>query len=174
MKRIVFGLFLSFMCLAIAVPAFAMPQGGTNEIEVNAGYFRALGTGGGTFNGDVMYGIYLDDPAWEIGLRQAFNYVQRRRASNFWTATTAPFVNYHIRGVMDGVVPFVGGQLGAVWNDDDFTGTVGPDAGLKFYMSDSTYMVTRYRYEWFFDKFETIDETAGANHVVTVGLGYNW
>lgn len=175
MKKLVFALFVVVSCSAMAIPAFALPQGGENEIEVSAGYFRAVGTGSGTFNGDLLFGRYFDNPAWEVGIRQGFNHSQRDKSPDFWTATTAPFVSYHFRNLLaNEAVPFIGGQLGAVWNDEDFTGTIAPDAGIKFYIGDNTYFVTRYRYEWFFDKFKTVDETTDASHVVTAGLGFNW
>lgn len=77
---------------------------------------------------------------WEVGIRQGFFYTLSDEASDVWRATTTPFIDYHFR---DGtneqtIVPFVGGFVGAVWNESDFTGAIGPEAGLKAYMSDST------------------------------------
>lgn len=96
-----------------------------------------------------------------------------------WNAVTSPLLNYHFVGdsplaVNKNVVPYLGGFVGAVWNDEDFTGTVGPQAGVKLYVTPSTFVAANYRYEWFFDEVGDANDTQDANHVVTVGLGYNW
>ena len=59
------------------------------------------------------------------------------------------------------------------WN---LYGTAGPAVGFKHYLSDNTAVVTRYRYEWYFDKlsFKDATDTADGNHVVTVGMSYSW
>ncbi|MGB5707009.1 MAG: hypothetical protein WBM41_09255 [Arenicellales bacterium] len=55
------------------------------------------------------------------------------------------------------------------------------------YLNDSTFLITRYRYEWFFDdlnlgslneiedRIETVaDNRSDGNHVFTVGLGFRF
>ena len=93
-----------------------------------------------------------------------------------WAATTAPFVRYHFLGLSENrIVPFLGAFLGAVWNDNDITGTLGPEAGIKFFVTEQAFIQTRYRYAWFFDDFESADnQSDNGNHVISVGIGYFW
>lgn len=175
---------LAFYSVFLALPltnlaqvqnVYAAPVEGTHEIQVAAGYNRQIGSGSGTFNADVGYGYYLDK-AWEVGVRQQFSYTLVKEDSDIWLATTAPFIDYHFNawGRDQNVVPFIGAILGAVWNEDDFTGTVGPEAGLKVYLSNDTFISARYNYQWFFDEIDEVNKTLDSAHIVAVGLGFNW
>ncbi|GIW42635.1 MAG: hypothetical protein KatS3mg076_3212 [Candidatus Binatia bacterium] len=162
--------------LLFAGAAFAQPVAGDHEIQVAAGFFKPQDEETGNIAGDVSYGYYLPNPAWQVGLRQALSYTFVDDAEDIWQATTIPFLNYHFLGLGEGnVVPFLGAFVGAVWNDDDVTGTVGPNVGAKFFLTDQTFFVARYRYEWFWDDFGEVDnEIDDGNHVGTVGLGFVW
>lgn len=121
---------------------------------------------------DASYGYFLSDPL-QVGVRQSLVVNHNRDSRDLWNAVTAPFVNYHFN--TDGsVVPYVGALVGAVWNDDDVTGTAGPQAGIKAYLSPSTFIMTNYRYEWFFDDLSDANETQSSQHIVGIGLGYQW
>lgn len=180
-----------FRACAIAVSAFvlslagevvqAQPLANDNEIQVTGGYFRPIGTGDGTFNAQISYGYFPGTAAWEVGIRQAITVNQIDEAPDTWVATTTPFVDYHFLGDKlfgldwrQDLVPFIGGFIGAVWNDDDFTGTVGPSAGMKFFFNSQTFLSARYNYEWFFDELDQFNDTLDANHVLTISLGYLW
>jgi len=161
--------------LAYISEANAQPTSGDQEVQAAASVFRPLGQRGGNFNADLSYGFYLDNPAWQVGIRQGYNHIYSRDRSDVWTGTTVPFLNYHFMG-MDRFVPFLGGFVGAVYNDRDITGTVGPQLGVKAFMGTNTFVNIQYRYEWFFDNLRTRDirDTSGANHIGNVGLGYVW
>jgi Lipid A 3-O-deacylase (PagL) len=151
---------------------YGAPVGGDSEIEVSGGFFHAQGSDSGSFNADVAYGYYLT-PGWELGLRQALNYNFVDDGPDSWLATTTPFLVYNFN--FGNVVPFLGLQGGIVWNDRDVTGTLGPNAGIKFFFSDQTYLGLRYRYEWFFHSFKSAGNNADhGNHVGTIGIGYVW
>jgi len=161
-----------FMVLGLN-PVYAGPLAGDNEIQVSAGFFHAQGTDSGNFNGEISYGYYLS-PGWELGLRQAFNYNFIHHGSDAWQATTTPFLHYNFR-VTDILVPYLGISGGVVWNDRDITGTMGPAAGLKLFVSNQTFINLGYRYEWFFNSFEAArDNRTHGNHVANIGLGFVW
>ena len=156
--------------------AVAAPKEGDKELQLAGGFFREIGSGASNLNVDGSLG-YFFTPQWEAGVRQTFNYDEVSGASDEWYATTVPFLDFHLAswGNPDQpVVPFVGAFAGAVYNDDDITGTLGPDAGVKLYVSDSTFVAAKYRYEWFFEDFDEVDDTLNSHHVVSLGLGYNW
>lgn len=171
----ILALSMSLLILLSNQSASALPSSGSKEVLVAGGYNRDIGTGSGNANLDVSYGSYIDQ-ALEVGLRQQFNYTIQKETSDVWRAVTAPFVNYHLTalGQNQSIVPFLGGQLGAVWNDDDITGTIGPEGGFKFYMDNSTFLLARYQYQWFFEKFGDVNETQNSAHVGVLGLGFNW
>ena len=114
--------------------AGAAPVGGDNEIQVSGGAFHSQGTSSGNFNLDLQYGYYLT-PGWEAGLRHALNYNFIHHGRDSWTNTDTPFLNYNFH-FNDKFIPYLGGNLGIVWNDRDITGTLGPNAGLKIFLAD--------------------------------------
>jgi hypothetical protein len=56
------------------------------------------------------------------------------------------------------------------------TGIAGSAIGAKYFLTDSTAVVARYRYEWFFDDvtFKDATDTSDGSHVFTVALSDNW
>ena len=49
------------------------------------------------------------------------------------------------------------------------------EAGVKFYVHEGAFLNLGYRYEFFFNRIETIDDNSTkGNHVFTVGIGFNW
>jgi len=163
--------FMAFML--ITGPAQSAPVGGDHEVEIAGGFFHAQGSDSGSLNADLQLGHYLS-PGWEIGFRQAVNYNFVDDGPDAWIATTTPFLLYNFH-LSDRFVPFVGVAAGAAWNDKDVTGTLGPNAGIKIFLTDQTYLGLRYRYEWFFNKFKRINNNADqGNHVGTIGIGFVW
>ncbi len=173
------------VCLAVAVgsltSAYAQPKSNDNEILLSASLFRPLNSGAGSFNADGVYSYHFDNPAWELGLRQSFTYFFSDEQSDVWNAVTAPLLRYNI--LTDSIfgihrreefVPFIGGLIGAVWNDSEITGTTGPEAGLRWYARESTFLLVSYRYEWFFESLDNSDNSQSANHVLALGIGFNW
>ena len=47
--------------------------------------------------------------------------------------------------------------------------------GVKFFFNPQIYLGIRYRYEWFFNRFERVGRDADhGNHVFNIGFGYLW
>jgi hypothetical protein len=178
MKRRSHFILLAFLVFLCGLPgrSAAQPQGGDNELQLTGSFFRSTGSGEGALNADVVYSYFLEWPNWEIGLRQSIVYNYNSEEEDTWNAVTAPFFNYNFLGISHRheLVPYIGALLGAVYNDDDITGTTGPQAGVKWYVSDSTFLVANYRYEWFFNELSNANDSQDANHVVAFGIGYNW
>lgn len=155
----------------------AAQEANENEIQIAGSFFHAQGSDVGTLTLDVSYGYYLTD-RWQIGLGQTLGYSFIDDKEDIWTASTIPFVHYHFRGLSlnDSFQPFIGAFAGAVYNEDDVTGTAGPAIGFKSFLSDKTFLVVKYRYEWFFDdlKVGDVTDTSDGNHVGTIGLGFVW
>jgi hypothetical protein len=153
--------------------AAAAPDAGSSEFLVSGGFSHRQGSDFGNFNADLGYGYYLT-PGWQLGIRQALNYEFIDDRRDVWTATTAPFLNYHFR-MTDIIVPYLGGFIGLAWNDRDATGTIGPQAGVKLFVHERAFVNIGYRYEFFFDKIRAIDNNASdGNHVGNIGVGLTW
>ncbi len=169
----------SLAALLCSSAASAQPVANDKEIQLSAGFFHAQGSDSGTVSGDVQFSYLLANPAWQVGVIQGLTYSFIDEATDAWNAQTIPFVNYQFLDLTeDGrFVPFVGAFVGFIWNDRDVTGTVGPNIGAKYYVSPQTFISARYRYEWFFDDFDLggiDDNRSDGNHVVSLGLGFNW
>jgi hypothetical protein len=171
---LVVPLVIVFVLFLVSAPtAYAGPVANDHEVELSGGLVHSEGTDTGNLNLDLSYGYYLS-PGWQFGIRQALNYNFIEDQRDEWTATTSPFLAYHFR-LSDTVLPHLGGFIGAVWNDRDITGTIGPQVGVKFFFSPQTYVGLRYRYEWFWNKFERINNNSDdGNHVFNIGLGFVW
>jgi hypothetical protein len=174
MNRYFSAAFFALIALVlISTPAQSAPVGGDNEVEAAAGFFHAQGSDSGAFNADLQYGRYLT-PGWEVGIRQALSYNFIDHGSDTWVATTTPLLTYNFH-FNDYVIPFLGLGAGIAYNDRDITGTLGPNAGVKIFLSDQTYLGLRYRYEWYFNRLNQADNNADhGNHVATIGIGFVW
>ena len=161
--------------LAVAPASFAIQDQGDKEIEFTGGFSHTSGSNVGTANADVSIGYYVA-PRVNLGVRQTLSYSFVDDGSDTWSASTIPFVNYNFETKNPYFRPFIGAFVGAAYNRDDTTGTAGPAVGFKYFLSDNTAVVTRYRYEWYFDElsFDDATDTADGNHIVTVGMSYSW
>lgn len=167
--------------------AFAVDD--ASELQLAISTFKSRGVDNGTASGEITYGRYLSD-SWQLGVIQGLNYAFINDGDDIWSASTVGFADYHFgdgQPVKGSTVPYAGLFLGAVYNDDDSTGTIGPNLGIKKYVEDSTFINVRYRYEWFFDdlefgspseagdSFQTVsDNKSDGNHVFSIGLGYRF
>ncbi|MFZ5907064.1 MAG: hypothetical protein ACOYVJ_06595 [Nitrospirota bacterium] len=171
------GIWMILLSIIFVGPVYGAQTAGDNAIQLSGGFFHAQDTDIGTVTLDVLYGYHLTGN-WEIGARQILTYDFIDDADDTWLASTSPFVQYNFRGISqnDSIQPFLGAFIGVVYNDDDVTGTMGPNVGFKAFLNEKTYLATSYRYEWFFDDIEWGDatETSHGNHVVTMGLGFLW
>ncbi len=158
---------------AIAAPAEAGFVAENIAFQVSGGLNHAQGSDTGTANVDLSVGYFLTDQV-ELGVIQGLSYNFNDGGEDTWSAATVGFANYNFASPEAKFVPFAGAFGGVLWNDDDATGTIGPNLGVKYFLGDETFLVTRYRYEWAVDSLElneVDDNQTDGNHVVTVGLG---
>ena len=151
---------------------------GDHEAQLAGGAFYAQGNDTGTAQGDISYGYYWT-PAWQIGISQALSYSINNDTEDVWTGSTLPFVNYHFRGATTDrrFQPFVGAFLGIGYSDVDLTGSVGPQLGAKYFISDQIFVSARYRYEFYFDDLDMgaeTDDFSDGNHAILLGFGFVW
>lgn len=171
------ALFAGFLSASTFIPeALAQPVEGNSELQLNADFFAPQGSSDKSFAASGSYGLFVSDNL-EVGVRQSYSGSFPRLQNSRWLAVTSPFMDYHVRGLFedDKILPYLGVFLGAVWNDKDITGTVGPNAGFKFFVAKQTFLNLNYRYEWFFDEFKrATDNRSDGNHVAQMGIGFLW
>ena len=176
-KMIISAVFTLFLITFMGLNCFAAQTAEDNAVQISGGFFHAQDTDIGTATLSLSYGYFVTKPL-EVGVSQSLNYNFVDEGDDTWTASTIPFVNYHFLGLSQDDIfqPFLGAFIGAVYNDNDSTGTAGPNIGFKVFLHEKTYLITAYRYEWFFEEMELSDvsDTSSGNHVVTLGLGILW
>lgn len=151
----------------------AFQSKGDSALHLGGGFFHSQGADVGTLNLDVGYGYFLTE-SWELGVIQTLGYSFIDDGDDLWVASTIPFINYNFR-TKESFQPFIGAFVGASYNENDVTGTVGPQLGFKTFVNDSTYIMLKYRYEWFFEELDygdIEDNSSDGNHVVTLGVGF--
>ena len=173
MRQIILSAILALALTTVSGSlSWAGPADGDSEIEVAAGFFHAQGSSTGAFSADLKYGYFLTR-GWELGLRQGLNYNFIDGGRDFWTATTTPFLHYNFN--FGRFVPYLGGSIGLLYNDQKVTGVAGPNAGLKLFFDDQTYLSVGYRYEIYFSSLPAIDNNSHhGNHVANIGIGFEW
>lgn len=149
---------------------------GQISLQLSAGFAHTQDSDVSTLNGDATVSYFLTQGI-ELGAIQGLNYTFIDDDDDVWNASTVGFANYNFGGPDSTFVPFIGAFAGIVYNDEDATGTLGPNGGLKIFVNDTTFASIRYRYEWFVEELEQgdVDDNASdGNHVVTIGLGVNF
>jgi hypothetical protein len=164
---------VSMLITGLVAPVQAYQSKGDSSLQLGGGFIHSQGTDVGVLNVDVGYGYFLTEN-WQLGLIQTLGYSFIEDGEDQWGASTVPYVNYNFR-TKESFQPFVGAFIGASYNEDDITGTLGPQVGFRSFINDSTYIVVKYRYEWFFDELDygdVEDNSSDGNHVVSLGVGF--
>lgn len=171
-QTIALGLSTALLPLALS----AAPAEGDRE-------FSLSGTGSSDKDFDnSSFGI-SGDMGWytseqlSLGIRQSINFadVQGEGVSDdFWNGSTRGYANYHFG---DGAArPFVGASLGGVYGDGvNESGFAGLELGMKYYVLESTYILGRAEYQFFFDSGNAAEDNFddGAWSYV-LGVGFNF
>lgn len=129
---------------------------------------------GGGFNINGQLGYYFTDQ-WQVNLRQTAGYSDFGDSS--WSAATRLGVDYHFDfGQDQRFIPFVGASLGYLYGDNtNDTFAAGPEAGLKAYVNDTTFIYGSVAYEFLFDDAGDADDSFDdGQFVYGVGIGFRW
>lgn len=114
------------------------------------------------FTLNVAPSYFLTDE-FELGVRQSLSY------NDGFTGATAVFADFNVKLENRKFVPYVGVNLGYTYGEGlEDTWVVGPEAGLKYFVNDTTYLYGRVSYE--FDIQESFDE---GGFVYGVGIGFS-
>lgn len=143
---------------------FVISGTGSNDKEFEQGEFG--------FNAEL--GNYFTENLL-VGVRQGVNWSGGSDVSDRWNGATRVAGAYHFD--MGQWRPFIGANLGYKYGGSGFndTWTVGPEAGVKWYAKERTFVMLRVAFDSEFDRFRRIDddfERGTFNYVL--GVGYNF
>ncbi len=132
----------------------------------------------GTAEGEIAYGYFLTSK-WQVGVRQLLSYGLNDPAEDVWTGSTSGILKYYFQGndPNNKLQPFTGMLLGVAYSDVDATVSTGPIAGLRYFISNETFLLIQYQFEYYFDKLDAGADTEdlnSGNHYITIGLGRRW
>lgn len=136
---------------------------GTNDNDFEDGSFGV--TGG--------YGYYWTDNV-QLGVRQSVNWVNSGD-SNSVNGSTRFAIDY-LFNAGGRLRPFIGANIGAIYGGNvTDTGTIGPEAGLKYFVNNTTFVLAQTEYRYHFDSGDDIaDDFDDGSFVHTLGLGFTF
>lgn len=174
-------MYLAAMAVLLLSSGSALGQ--TGEFGPNAGdrEFQLSGTGNsnndfdaGGFGLGASLGYFLTDH-FEVAVRHNMTFFDTSQTDSTFAATTRAAADFHID--FGRLQPFVGGNIGVRYGDGDIdtTGTAAPEAGLKLFALENTFVIAMMEYQFFFqDGNDTSDNFDDGQFVYTVGIGFNF
>jgi hypothetical protein len=168
-----------FCLLFLAAGILAMPA--TVFAGFNAGDMEFTLAGSGTSDNDfdtttasaeASLGVFLT-PTIEGVLRQGIGFADTPGDSD-WNGSTRVGVDFHFP--FDRYVPYLGASIGYLYGDSvDEQFIAGPEAGLKSFVNETTFILAAVEYDFLFDDADEADEAFDdGRFVYTLGVGFKW
>jgi hypothetical protein len=159
---------------AFATNANAIPLEKQWEFRLSGSGSNDTDFAAGGFNVDATLGYHFTDQLELVG-RQSFGYSDFGDSS--WSGGTRLGGYYNFNFDEDQkIVPYAGVNLGYIYGDavaDTFV--AGPEAGLKWFVNDTTFVYGSVSYEFFFDKANDIDSNfSDGQFVYGLGIGFKF
>jgi hypothetical protein len=169
---------LAASLLAAAVPGITLagPESGEREFTLSGTGTSDKDFDNSSFGFSGDYGWFTSNQSvW--GIRQSVNFADVKGegiSDDFWAGSTRGYYDYHFGS--GNARPFVGASLGAVYGDGvNESGFAGLELGLKYYVLESTFILARAEYQFFFDSGNSAEDNFddGAWQYV-FGVGFNF
>ena len=148
---------------------------GTWELTLSGSGASSRDVDAGTFGLQGSIGYFVLDQLEVVG-RQTVSYIDN---DNVGGATSVGFssalaVDYHFD--LDRWQPFVGAAIGYNYGKDvNDTGFGGPEAGVKYFVKDDTFIYGLVQYQFFFNSGDELtDNFDDGSFVYGVGIGFTW
>lgn len=165
-RQIPLALVLSMGLLSFSAASYGEQEAGDREMILSGSGLSSSGFDTTGFAADVQFGQFWSK-ALEFGIRQSAGFADTGNTSRLRGATRV-FSDYHFD--FGPWQPFVGGSLGVQYGagvNDAFL--VGPEAGVKYYVREKTFIVGQVAY--LFDVDEDVDD---GSTFYTLGIGFNF
>lgn len=176
MKRLLSVAVVTLPALAIGSAAMAQEAAGPS-----AGDWEVTLSGSGSSDSDFdtnsigltgSAGQYLNNNVL-VGVRQTLNFADTED-DNTTTGATRLFADYVFD--LGRFRPFIGAGLGGIYGEDvNNSFSAGPEAGLKYYADNNTFIYAMTEYQFTFQDSDQIDEAyddGGWFHAVGVGFNF--
>jgi hypothetical protein len=159
---------------AVAAPSLAVDQTEKWEISLLGSGSNDNDFDAGGFSASASAGYYFTDQ-FQVQGRQSVTYSDFGDSS--WSAVTRVGAFYHFNySTEQRLVPYVGGTIGYVYGDavsDTFV--AGPEAGVKFFVNDTTFLFGSVTYDFFFDDGDEADDAfSDGQFVYGLGIGFQF
>ncbi len=172
LKRIVVA--TSIVCLVL--PAVGFAQGfsqGDKVLSLNGSGTSDNELDNTDFNIEGAFSYFFTD-RFEGAIRQGFAYADLPGNDNNWAASTRVALDYNFD--MGTLWPLVGVNFGYVYGDAvNDTWVAGPEAGVRYFVNSTTFILGLVEYQFFFDESDDVDDAFDdGRFVYTVGIGFRW
>ena len=125
---------------------------------------------GGTVGAAGSFGYFVDEH-WQLSLRQSLGYTDL--TDNFSGSTRLGF-DYHFH--LGEWQPFLGASLGYTYGGE-FADTwgAGPEAGVKYFVNDTTFIHASVGYDFFFRKADNLaGDFRNGQFIYGIGIGFRF
>jgi hypothetical protein len=153
---------------------------------LDAGTWELTLTGAGTSNQDIDAGTfsvqgslgYFIFDQFELLGRQSIGYADTDTldgGGTVVTATSSIGIDYHFD--LDRFQPFIGAAVGYNYGSSEIDETwfAGPEAGLKYFVKDDTFLYGLIQYQWFWEDSDSFTNNADdGGFLYAVGIGFTW
>jgi hypothetical protein len=164
---------ISIFCLVFpaAAPAQRFAQG-DKEVLLNGAGVSDSDFDSTIFSIQGSLGYFLTDHI-EAAVRQSVAFTSVEGGGSSWNAATRGALDYNFD--MGRFWPFVGASLGYIYGDDvSDTWAAGLEGGLKFFVSDTAFLLGMLQWEWFFNDDNNDGGFDDGQWVYMVGIGFRW
>lgn len=165
---------VGLLCLALPVATFA--QGFTQGDKV-----LSLG-GSGVSDDDFGENNFTVEGSFDYfftdnlsgGIRQGLSFIDTAGGDNDWSGATRVALDYNFD--MGRWWPYLGGNFGYVYGDlIDDTFVAGPEAGVRYFVNETTFLLGAVEYEFFFDDSDDVDSAFDdGRFIYTLAMGFRW
>ncbi len=167
--------------LALCTSGVASAQDNVGDFGFNQGDWELTLVGSGSndsdfdaggFSVNANVGYFIVDNL-EIVVRQGFGYTDFGGDSD-WIGATRVAIDYHFD--LERFQPFIGASIGYLYGDRTVdTFAAGPEAGLKFFVNETTFIYGSVAYEFLFDDAGDADDNFDdGQFVYALGIGFKW
>jgi outer membrane protein W len=151
---------------------------GTWELTLTGSGASNRDVNSGNFGVQASIGYFLVDQL-ELQGRQTVSYSDTDNGGNGGGGTSvalssAVAIDYHFD--LDRFQPFIGAGVGYSYGTSaNDTGFVGPEAGLKYFVKDDTFIYGLVQYQFFFKSGNDLtDNFDDGSFLYAVGIGFTW
>lgn len=175
-------IFATLVAIALAFPGMALAQDTEPTHGPQAGDWDATLSGSGTSNNDFddhnlgvsgSIGKYMTENIL-LGARQSVTFADVPGSDDVINGATRGFVDYVFD--LGRFRPFVGVSLGGIYGENiTDTFAAGPQAGLKYYADQRTFVFAQTEYLFTFRDIDDADNQADDGQFFhTIGIGFNF